>query len=152
MEKQTSDEKIEKIINKLDEKISKGKNYNDENFLYWNLFVEYILENKDKKEFSSILDSDLPDGIDQLYSSFLARICSIRGDQWKKVYHDLLGIIALQQGEGLDGLTIRNILKIKKNTENIDIKATIERLRQFLDGNFTTIPGEDIPEGLFHIS
>ena len=149
LKKEISNKDIEKIIiSKLIRKIEKSKNKNNENFLYWSLFIEFILQHKNEKELDSILE-DLPSGINEMYSKFLERICDTKNNEWKNNYQDLLGIIALQQGQGFSGLLLRKILK-RKN-ENVDINSNISKLRQFVDGNYTIIPGLDLPKGPFHI-
>jgi hypothetical protein len=148
LQKEISNEDIKKtIITQLDEKIDKSKNKNNENFLYWSLFIEFIIQHKNEKEIESFLEKDLPSSINEIYSNFLDRI--IKDNEWKNIYHDLLGIIALQQGKGFSGLVLRNILK-RKN-ENLDMNLSISKLRQFLDGNYTIIPGLGVPKGPFHV-
>ena len=116
--------------------------------MYWNFFIEFILQHKNEKELDSILE-DMPSGINEMYSKFLERICDTTNNEWKNNYQDLLGIIALQQGQGFSGLLLRKILK-RKN-EKVDINSNISKLRQFVDGNYNIITGLDLPKGPFHI-
>ena len=149
LKRELDDANVDKTITKLNEKIEKSKNKNNENFLYWSLFIEYILQHKNEKDQDSLLEEELPEGVNQIYSLFLERISGTRIYEWKNTYHDLLGIITLQQGQGFSGLILKNILK-RKN-ENVDLNSTISKLRQFIDGSYAIIPGLGVPEGPFHV-
>ena len=133
-----------KISNDLAYKISESSKGN---FLYCVLLVHDLIQRL--PEISSILENELPEGLAGLYNEFLNRIFGANANEWNNIYSDLFGLIAIQQGEGFTGLLLKKMVKYINKDHNV--KAELETVKQFIDGNFDNFPGEGIPQGPFQI-
>ena len=63
---------------------------------------------------------------------------------------EILGLLTIQQGQGFNGLQLGKIMYTDTNRIH-NIKAAMETIRQFVDGNYNDVPGLGTPQGPSHI-